>query len=69
MPPASDGVEIVIIGADPEKDTVFTPGEADALAKTRPDVKCLVATGSGHGIQREQPELIVKAALKPLGSL
>ena len=69
MPPASDGIEIVIIGADPEKDTVFKPEEAEALAKMRPDIKCMVAKGSGHGIQREQPELIVRAALAPHDSL
>lgn len=57
------------MGADPNLDTVFKPAEAEALAKTRPDIKCMVATGSGHGIQREQPELIVRAALAPLGSL
>lgn len=48
---------------------MFKPEEAEALSKTRPDIKCIVAVGSGHGIQREQPELIVRAALKPLNSL
>jgi pimeloyl-ACP methyl ester carboxylesterase len=48
---------------------VFTPEEAEVLAKTRSDIKCIVAMGAGHGIQREQPELIVKAALEPLKSL
>lgn len=48
---------------------MFTLEEAEALAKTRPDVMCIVAIGSGHGIQREQPLLIVKAALKPLKPL
>jgi len=69
LPPATDETGIVIIGADPQKDAVFTPDEAEVLATSRPDIKCMVATGAGHGIQREKPEVIVRAALEPLDSL
>jgi pimeloyl-ACP methyl ester carboxylesterase len=69
LPPASDETEIVIIGADPEMDTVFTPEEAEALSKSRPDIKCIIAIGAGHGIQREQPEFVVRVATAPLSSL
>ncbi|EXJ83661.1 hypothetical protein A1O1_07285 [Capronia coronata CBS 617.96] len=68
-PAASDGVEMVIIGADPLKDAVFKPAQADALARSHPDIKCIVAAGAGHSIQRDDPKSIVRAALEPLESL
>ena len=65
----SDGVEIVIMRPDPQKEAAFRPEEVEALAKHRPDVKVLTAIGAGHSIQREQPELIVSAATASLDSL
>lgn len=52
----------VVLAADPAVGAMFAVDHAAGMAD-RPGFEVRVATGSGHSIQRERPDLVVAAAL------
>jgi pimeloyl-ACP methyl ester carboxylesterase len=63
--PLADALQMptVLLGADPEVFALLPPEQGEALAATLPDARFEVVSGTGHGIQREDPDAVVRAAL------
>jgi pimeloyl-ACP methyl ester carboxylesterase len=56
-----------VLAADPARGALFRRAQARAATAANPLVTWETVAGAGHGVHREQPEVVVRAVLRALG--